>query len=63
VVGERGFLLQEKWDQEEMGLVVCSYAVFIDSGQQQEYRRRKQRDREGDVDLLTMLVKKPRLQI
>jgi hypothetical protein len=46
-----------------MGLVVCGYAVFVNGGQQQEYRGRKQRGRERDVDFLAMLVEKPRLKI
>jgi hypothetical protein len=62
-VGGRGFLLREKWDREEMGLVVCGYAVFVDGGLQQECRGRIRRDRERDVDLLAMLVEKPRLEI
>jgi hypothetical protein len=62
-VGERGFLLREKWDREEMGLVVCGYAVFVDGGLQQECRGKIRQGRERDVDLLAMLVEKPRLKI
>jgi hypothetical protein len=63
VVGERGFLLREKWDWEEMGLVVCSYAVFVNGGLQQECCGKIRRGRERDVDLLAMLVKKPHLGV